>query len=180
MREVEFKRRRWRDKHSREAANYLNTHRFPVILGPDARHYLIDRHHLTLALNDEGVCELPVLIVANMSGLSFDRFWTTLESHNWTHPFDDEGRRCPYDDMPALVNDLLDDSFRSLAGALKRAGGYAKDKTPFSEFRWADFLRCRIPRELVERNFGRALALAMNLAQSTEAAALPGWRRYPE
>ena len=43
----------------------------------------------------------------------------------------------------------------------------------------ADFLRDRIPRELVERNFGRALVLAMNLAQSREAAALPGWRRHP-
>jgi hypothetical protein len=70
------------------------------------------------------------------------------------------------------------DPFRSLAGALKRAGGYAKDKAPFSEFRWADFLRCRISRELVERHFGRALALAMNLAQSTDAASLPGWRRH--
>jgi hypothetical protein len=180
MREVEFKRWRWREKHSHQAANYLSTHRFPVVLGPDARHYLIDRHHLTLALNDEGIWELPVSIVANISGLSFDRFWTTLESHNWTHPFDDEGRRCRYDDMPASVDDLIDDSFRSLAGALKRAGGYAKDKAPFSEFRWADFLRCRIPRELVERNFGRALALAMNLAQSTEAVALPGWQRHPE
>ena len=180
MREVELKRRRWREKHSHEAANYLNKHRFPVILGPDARHYLIDRHHLTLALSDEGLWELPVSIVANMSGLSLPRFWATLESHNWTHPFDAEGRRRPYDEMPASVNDLIDDSFRSLAGALKRAGGYAKDKAPFSEFRWADFLRGRIPRELVERNFGRALALAMNLAQSAEAAALPGWRRHPE
>lgn len=176
MREVAFKRRRWREKHSQEAASYLNTHRFPVILGPDARHYLIDGHHLTLALNDEGVGELRVSIVADLGGLSFGNFWTTLENHNWTHPFDDEGRRCSYDDMPASVDDLVDDSFRSLAGALKRTGRYAKDKAPFSEFRWADFLRDRIPRELVERNFARALALAMHLAQSTEAAALPGFR----
>jgi hypothetical protein len=126
------------------------------------------------------IWELPVSIVADMSGLSFDRVWTTLESRNWIHPFDDEGRRCLYDDMPASVDDLIDDPYRSLAGALKRAGAYAKDKAPFSEFRWADFLRCRIPRELLERNFGRALALAANLAQSTEAAALPGWQRYPE
>jgi hypothetical protein len=49
MREVEFKRKRWREKDSHQAANYLNTHRFPVVVGPDARHYLIDRHHLTLA-----------------------------------------------------------------------------------------------------------------------------------
>jgi hypothetical protein len=175
----DFKRRRWREKHSQRPADYLNTHRFPVILGLHARHYLIDRHHLALALQDEGIWELPVLIVANMSTLSFDEFWKTLEVQNWSHPFDSEGRRRPYDDMPTSVDDLTDDPYRSLAGSLRRAGGYAKDKAPFSEFRWADFLRGRIPRELVERHFGRALALAMNLAQSKDAAVLPGWRRYP-
>jgi hypothetical protein len=145
----------------------------------NARHYLIDRHHLTLALYDGGICELPVSIVANMSGLSFEEFWKTLEVHNWTHPFD-QGRRCSYDSMPASVDGLIDDPFRSLAGALKRTGGYAKDKAPFSEFRWANFLRRRIPRQLTEHHFGHALAVAMNFAHSAEAAVLPGWRRHPE
>ena len=179
MREVNFKRRRWRERSSHEAANYLNKLRIPVVLGPNARQYLIDRHHLTLALHDEGIGELTVSVVANLSTLSFDDFWTSLESQNWTHPFDEKGRRRCYNDMPATIDDLQDDPFRSLAGAVKRAGGYAKDEAPFSEFRWADFLRCRIPRELVERDFGRALAIAMHLAQGAEAAALPGWRRFP-
>jgi hypothetical protein len=55
--------------------------------------------------------------------------------------------------MPKTVFDLTDDPFRSLAGALKRTGGYAKDKAPFSEFRWADFLRNRIARPTVEFDF---------------------------
>ena len=177
MREVAIKRNRWRKKNRDETGNYLKTHQIPVIFGPGARPYLIDRHHLLLALHEEGVREVPVSIVANMSGFSFGEFWTALESRNWTHPFDDEGQRCSYDDMPASVNELIDDPFRSLAGAVKRADGYAKDKSPFSEFRWADFLRQRITRELIERDFGRALALAMDLAQTTEAVALPGWRR---
>ena len=180
MREVEIKRRQWREKPNDKAANYLNTHRIPVIWGPDSQHYLIDRHHLTLALYDEGVREVPVSIVANMSEFSFGEFWTTLESRNWTHPFDEEGRRHSYDAMPMSLDDLIDDPFRSLAGAVKRAGGYAKVGSPFSEFRWADFLRERIARELVERDFGRALLLAMNLSQSSEAAALPGWLRHPD
>ena len=113
------------------------------------------------------------------NGQSFE-FWTTLESCNWIHPFDDQGQRRRYDDMPASVNDLIDDPFRSLAGAVKRAGGYAKDRSPFSEFRWADYLRLRIAREQIERDFDRTLALAMDLAQTTEAAALPGWRLHPE
>ena len=55
MREVDVRRRRWREKHSHDVVNYLNKHRLPVILGPNTRHYLIDRHHLTLALSDEGI-----------------------------------------------------------------------------------------------------------------------------
>jgi hypothetical protein len=180
MREVDIKRKRWRERDSNEAAKYLNTHRIPAVLGPNARHYIIDRHHLTLALHNEGVTQVQVSIVANMSALEFERFWMTLEVYNWTHPFDAIGRRCCYHDMPASVDVLVDDPFRSLAGALKRDGGYAKDKAPFSEFRWADFLRQRISRELAARDFSRALALAMNLAQSTEAAALPGWRGDPK
>ena len=181
MREVDIKRQRWREKHRHGAVNFLNKHRLPVVLGPDARCYLIDRHHLALALYDEGISELPISIVANLSEYSFDEFWKTLEDYQWTHPFDDQGQRRSYNDMPTSVDALIDDPYRSLAGALKRAGGYAKDKAPFSEFRWADFMRSRIPRELVEQHFGRALVLAMSLAESVEAATLPGWRRrHPE
>ena len=82
MREVNFKRRRWRERSSHEAANYLKKLRIPVVLGPNARQYLIDRHHLTLALHDEGIGELTVSVVANLSTLSFDDFWTSLESQN--------------------------------------------------------------------------------------------------
>ncbi len=45
----------------------------------------------------------------------------------------------PYKDLPKTVAKLVDDPFRSLAGELRRAGGYAKDAEPFSEFLWADF-----------------------------------------
>jgi hypothetical protein len=180
MREVHFKRLRWRERSRPEAATFLNKLRIPVVLGPSARHYLIDRHHTALALHDEGVGEFTISVVANLSGLSFGEFWTSLDKQNWTHPFDGKGRRRCYDDMPTTIDDLQDDPFRSLAGAVKRAGGYAKHEAPFSEFRWADFLRRRIQQELVEQDFGRALAIAMHLAQGTDAAALPGWRRFPD
>ena len=51
-----------------------------------------------------------------------------------------------------------------------------KDKSPFSEFRWADFLRTKISRKIVEGDFDHALSLAMNLAASQDAKSLPGWR----
>jgi hypothetical protein len=91
------------------------------------------------------------------------------------HPFDHQGRRCGYDDLPKSIADLQDDPFRSLAGELRRVGGYAKDTTPFSEFLWADFLRRRIKRKRVEEDFVRALKRAKQLAKGEDANYLPGW-----
>jgi hypothetical protein len=175
LREVEFKRKTWRARGRDDAARYLATHSVPVVLGPGARLFIVDRHHLTRALYDEGVVNVPICVIANLSDLSNDEFWRILEDRRWTHPFDDEGERCAYEVLPKFVGDLVDDPFRSLAGALKRAGGYKKDKSPFSEFRWADFLRARIERRVVEFDFSGALELAMNLARSRDAEALPGW-----
>jgi hypothetical protein len=62
MQEVEYKRRRWRERSAHEAANFLNKLRIPVVLGPGARPYLLDRHHLAFALHNEGVKELFVSI----------------------------------------------------------------------------------------------------------------------
>ena len=77
------------------------------------------------------------------------------------------------------MSELADDPFRSLVGELIRAGGCAKIGTPFFEFFWADFLRRRIKRQLVERDFGTPLVKALDLAKSTDAKSLPGWSGRP-
>src|SRR4051812_47959405 len=107
--------------------------------------------------------------------LPYDVFSRELERGNWCHPFDERGERRDYRDIPKSLRGLIDDPFRSLAGALKRGGGYTKDKSLFSEFRWVDFLRDWIERETIENDFDVALALAMNLARSSQARGLSGW-----
>jgi hypothetical protein len=116
-----------------------------------------------------------VSVVADLSQLDADAFWTVLDHHAWVHPYDAEGRRRTVSDIPKSVTDLKDDPFRSLAGELRRVGGFAKDTTPFSEFLWADFLRRRMKHRLVEKKFRPAVARAMKLARSQEAHYLPGW-----
>jgi hypothetical protein len=175
MREVAAKRQHWREIAAKKDAKFLGKHMIPVILGPKHRHYVIDHHHLARALHDEGVENVAVAVVANLSKLDADAFWTVMDNRNWMHPFDADGRRRHYDDIPKSVAKLVDDPFRSLAGELRRAGGFAKDTTPFSEFLWADFLRRRIKRKLVESDFARALDNALQLAKSTDADYLPGW-----
>ncbi len=90
-------------------------------------------------------------------------------------PYDAEGVRQDFKAIPKAVADLADDPFRSLAGELRRAGGFAKDTTPFSEFLWADFLRRTMKAKQVEGDFPSALERALQLAKSEDAGYLPGW-----
>jgi hypothetical protein len=175
LREVVARRKAWRTKEDKKAGEYLGHHMIPVILGPKDRHYVIDHHHLARALHEEGVKSVLVTVIANLSRLDIDCFWFVMDSHNWMHPFDDEGRRQSYERIPKSVDKLVDDPFRSLAGELRRVGGFAKDTTPFSEFLWADFLRRRLRRKAVEKDFDDALEEALKLAKTEEAGYLPGW-----
>jgi hypothetical protein len=175
MREVRTKREAWRKKKNDRGAEFLGQHMVPVILGPKDRYYVLDHHHLTRALYDEGVKDVLVTVIAKLNRLERDAFWFVLDSRDWMHPFDDRGRRRGYEDIPKSVEDLIDDPFRSLAGELRRVGGFAKDTTPFSEFLWADFLRRRMTRKAVERDFDGTLRHALKLAKSEDADYLPGW-----
>jgi hypothetical protein len=175
MREVQAKRKRWRETAGKKGGKFLGKHMIPVVLGPKHRHYVIDHHHLARALHDEGVKDVAVTVISNLSMLDREAFWAVLDNRSWMHPYDDEGRRRRYVDIPTSVADLVDDPYRSLAGELRRAGGFAKDTTPFSEFLWADFLRRRLKRKMVERDFDRAMEQALALAKTAEASYLPGW-----
>jgi hypothetical protein len=130
---------------------------------------------LSLALLKEGVEEIATTVIADLSKLSRDAFWIYLDNRGWMHPFDAEGRRRSSKDVPKKISELVDDPFRSLAGELRLRGGFAKDTTPFSEFLWADFLRRRIKRKVVEDDFPATVARALKLAKSMDANYLPGW-----
>jgi hypothetical protein len=175
MHEVLTKRKRWRELGTKKDQKFLGKHIIPVVLGPKQRPYVVDHHHLARALHDEGVKEVAIMVGYNLSGLDRDAFWKVMDNRNWMHPFDAEGVRRPYRDIPKTVAELIDDPYRSLAGELRRAGGFAKDTTLFSEFLWADFLRRRVKRKLLEQDFGHAVEVALELAKSQEANYLPGW-----
>jgi len=175
IREVNEKRKRWRELAAKAGGQFLGKHMIPVVLGPKGRNYVIDHHHLARALHEEGVKQVAVTHIANLSKLDQEAFWKVMDNRSWMHPFDSRGERRSYKDIPKSVADLVDDPFRSLAGELRRAGGFAKDTTPFSEFLWADFLRRRMKRKSVERDFPLAIKKAKKFAKSKDAGYLPGW-----
>jgi hypothetical protein len=175
FREVAEKRKEWRERSGEKAGEYLGKHMVPAVLGPKDRYYLVDHHHLALALQQEKQTEVLVTVIADLSSLPKTQFWTFMDNRAWCHPYDAAGKRCDFDAIPKRVTDLADDPYRSLSGELRRAGGFAKDTTPFSEFLWADFLRPRIRAKQIEERFSAAIEKAMALAKSDEAAYLPGW-----
>lgn len=175
MFEVKDRRKHVRRQKSNKIGKFLGAHMIPVILGPKKRHYVVDHHHLSLALHQEGLENVLVTVIADLSSLDYESFWVVLDSRGWVHPYDARGRRRDFSEIPKSVMELKDDPFRSLAGELRRAGGYAKDTTPFSEFLWADFLRRRMKVSAIRKNFSTALKTAVKLAKSQEAHYLPGW-----
>lgn len=174
LREVDAKRRAWRDK-GQNAASFLGKHLVPVILGPGDHYYVTDHHHLVRALLDEGQTTVAISSIADLRHLPPDSFWFVLDNRGWMHPYDADGKRRDRHDIPKSIADLVDDPFRSLAGELRLQGGYAKDTTPFSEFLWADFLRHRMKRKLIEKEFDASVTEALVLARTTDASYLPGW-----
>src|SRR6266576_959337 len=75
MREVREKRQHWRKRKPQKMAEFLGKHMIPVILGPKKRHYIIDHHHLSLALLREGIKNVLVTVIADLSMLESDQFW---------------------------------------------------------------------------------------------------------
>lgn len=179
MREVAEKRAKWRKLGAGKRRDFLRRHMIPVVLGPRDGHYIIDHHHLARALHEEGVKEIMVTIVEDLSFLDRKTFWSVLDHRGWLNAYDAEGRRRPFADIPKSVAKLTDDPCRSLAGELRQAGGYAKDVPLFAEFLWSDFLRRTIGRKAIDKDFAAALKKALVLARSQDARYLPGWCESP-
>ena len=178
--EVAAKRAQWIGLKRKERARLLTSHCFPAVKGPKGRFYITDHHHLGLALHEEQVDTAWVVQLADLSDLEGDTFWRVMEFRRWAHPYDDKGQRADYAAIPTRLSKLRDDPYRSLAGFVRQAGGYAKDTAPFSEFLWADFFRLRVPRKQLQAAGTSALPdqllqHAVALARSASAHYLPGW-----
>ena len=93
---------------------------------------------------------MQVGVVRDLSALDASAFWIYLDHLSWVHPYDQHGRRRSFKDMPSSMRSLRNDPYRSLAGEVRDAGGFAKSDQPFLEFLWTNFFRTNVPAELLE------------------------------
>jgi hypothetical protein len=177
--EVELKAAEWKKLKKKQRQQVLESHVFPAVLGPGQAFFIVDHHHLGIALIEQGMKEVWVTKLDDMSWLDPVTFWRTMEFRAWTHPYDLRGRRRDFTDMPRKLTRMQNDPYRSLAGLVRVAGAYAKDTAPFSEFLWADFFRPRVSAGLIASEQERATRTGIKLAQSKEARYLPGWIGKP-
>ena len=105
MSEVKEKRKRLREywkehKSKKKQGEFLGKHMIPVVLGPDKQHYVVDHHHLARALHDEGVKDILVTVIADLTMVEQDAFWGVLDNHKWVYPYDAKGERHRFSDIP--------------------------------------------------------------------------------
>src|SRR5258707_6200527 len=101
LREVKEKRKRWREhKSEKKRAELLGKHMIPVVLGPDAHHYVVDHHHLARALHDEGVENVLVTVIGDLTMVEREAFWTVMDHKRWAYPYDAKGERRHFNDLP--------------------------------------------------------------------------------
>ena len=175
MREVADKRRELAQESKDDRHDYLQHHVIPVVRGPGEGLFLIDHHHLARALWDDGFEHAWCEIIADLSAHPEAAFWHEMGRRHWVYPHDPHGGLRPCSALPAHVEKLRDDPYRSLAGYARNAGAYRKVEVPFAEFTWADFFRPRIRIEADDAGFEEALRKAIQLARSDEARQLPGY-----
>lgn len=175
MRAVAAKRKRLTDRKRHKIARYLQKRPIPAVYGPGQELYIVDHHHLSLALLQSNVTQALVQVIDDYSDLSPTRFWSAMERQGLVYPYDEDGNRVPIAHMPRGVSSMKSDPYRDLAWSVREAGGFKKTRAPYSEFRWAEFFRTTIPGRIVAENYERAVALAMKLARSAAAAGLPGY-----
>lgn len=176
MIEVEDKREYLKKLGHQEVKDFLLGRPIPAVFGPEEKLYLTDHHHLARALSEAGIERGYFLVEADFSLLDEERFWTTMNANAWVHPIDEHGRHRGVDDIPHHLEGLRDDSYRSLAGYVRNAGGYEKTPTAFAEFLWADFFRPRVRIGPTRADFEVAVKKALALAGSKEASKLPGYK----
>jgi hypothetical protein len=156
---------------------YLEAHPVLAVIGPGGQPYLVDGHHLCLALLKNGMAKtVEVRVEANWRGLTQADFWRKMQEHGWVYLYDHKGRGpLDPDKLPHKVTELADDPYRSLAWEVRKRGGYGKTTASFAEFQWAAYFRPRVAIGSSQADFERAAEAALKICHSPEAKGLPGY-----
>ncbi|MGL5305461.1 MAG: ParB-like protein [Aeromonas veronii] len=147
----------------------------PVVIAPDGSYWLVDRHHLTKALWQQGVKDARVKVIGRLQDKA--NFWSQMQNNHWAWLKDEKGQPLTPEQLPTSIDKLPDYPYRTLAGLLQNAGYFRKDKQVyFVEFAWASWLGKQMQWMAVDSaNLAARLQQAKRLACGSDASNLPGY-----
>ncbi|MBL0444513.1 chromosome partitioning protein ParB [Aeromonas veronii] len=147
----------------------------PVVIAPDGSYWLVDRHHLTKALWQQGVKDARVKVIGRLQDKA--SFWSQMQNNHWAWLKDEKGQPLTPEQLPSSIDKLPDYPYRTLAGLLQNAGYFRKDKQVyFVEFAWASWLGKQMQWMPVDSaNLAARLQQAKRLACGSDASDLPGY-----
>ncbi|WDO02615.1 chromosome partitioning protein ParB [Aeromonas allosaccharophila] len=147
----------------------------PVVIAPDGGYWLVDRHHLTKALWQQGIKDARVKVIGRLQDKA--NFWSQMQNNHWAWLKDEKGQPLTPEQLPSRIDQLPDYSYRTLAGLLQDAGYFRKDKQVyFVEFAWASWLGKQMQWMPVDNsNLAARLQQAKRLACGSDASDLPGY-----
>ena len=172
---VDEKAKRLAKLSKSERLDYLKAHPVPVVIGPKNRLYMIDHHHLALAILATGHHHVFVETAADWSGLSERAFWEQMDEHGYDYLYANGHEKIEPSQLPKSILGIKDDPYRSLAYFAREAGAFKKTTTPFSEYSWADFYRTRISEKALRASWDSSVQKAIAISGSSAASNLPGF-----
>lgn len=160
--------------------SFLKDRPVPVVIGPCTKMYLVDHHHLCRAVYNLDIDEVYTTVIDNCSDMSCSDFWDYMVKKEYVWLHDNNGEILDLEEflelLPKNIKDLKDDPYRSIAGVVRKQGGYQKVTKPFTEFVWAEYFRKRLDLPNISRDFPDDIVnSALKLAKLPEASKLPGF-----
>lgn len=153
---------------------FLKESRAEVVIGPDGKYYLVDRHHTMRAAYHEGFRTVWAEVIDNLSHLSQEEFEEEMIQRKWVRLSDETGKTRKFSELPKHVKDLKDDPYRSLAWLVRQSDAFQKSPIPFAEFEWADYFRERIKIGPGPEGWDEAVQEGIRLATILQTEHLPG------
>ncbi|KSP84041.1 chromosome partitioning protein ParB [Pseudomonas aeruginosa] len=176
--QVEDEQAKLAGKKPKALERYLRKKEIPVVIGPDGRFYLTDRHHLSSALwRLEPTREVPVKVIGHLPRVG--DFWEKMQENHWVWLHDARGAPIPPAALPNDLAGLGNDPYRALAGYAEDENAFDKDRRSyFIEFHWARYFGERMHwRPISRASLPGDLEEALRLACEPAAKELPGYRQ---
>ncbi len=172
-----------------------------VVRGVGQNFFIVDHHHGALAWLKAGHTLGTRKYMAAIWTGEPAKFWTKVTIDHLARMQDKDGVPIAPASLPATLDTMPDDPYRTLAWMLRKADGYCRGlmkpaPPPFAEFRWADWMRFQygLTADKVkeaadlwllkkkDRDAAKVakqqalLAVVVGLAKTAAAKDLPGYR----